>query len=578
MMRATGGGRRRPKESFNPPPPPTPQEHLRQYGRDSDASFASSRPSSVGMGRAPSAAASFELYKDRSLQQSAISTINSYLSSLSYPPLKTPLPSAKEIIQTLHFLLSRLDFSSSKLEEDLPSLLKSLNYPFKFNKSILKSPGTPHQWPSFLALIHWLVQIALFKDHLSSPSSPSEFSDGENDEMKAYVLESYLHYIHGDDDSVDALDGVFVERLERKKEDLRESVGVLGSNVGELEAKAEALRSGPSQKEVLEKEKGLLEEDVNKFHTMVAELSERIPAMEKVLEDKERELEAKVEERKRICEENEELKRRVETQTVNARDVERMRRELQAMERDAGEAELARNAWDEKCWDLDSTLDHKFKELEALAMQCNQAMRRLKIDNDFQYVLNAKGSTPTEIMGIDYKSKLQPALNSYADEIQKSSMAKLEELISLQQQSKENAAKIEGKRNHVAELQSLIDEMEAQLNLLKKEIQDYTHRCAAEAKKMMEEVQEEAHNLDIVEREAAEVLKTSELRLQEAIRESEEKIQMNARELFTMVDAVSKYKEYAESRISEMKSELAETAVAVSDAHKGSLPAQFRMF
>jgi kinetochore protein NDC80 len=73
-------------------------------------------------------------------------------------------------------------------------------------------------------------------------------------------------------------------------------------------------------------------------------------------------------------------------------------------------------------------------------------------------------------------------------------------------------------------------------------------------------------------------VKTSELRLQEAIRESEEKIQMNARELFTMVDAVSKYKEYAESRISEMKSELAETAVAVSDAHKGSLPAQFRMF
>jgi kinetochore protein NDC80 len=50
-------------------------------------------------------------------------------------------------------------------------------------------------------------------------------------------------------------------------------------------------------------------------------------------------------------------------------------------------------------------------------------------------------------------------------------------------------------------------QLEAQLYLLKKEIQDYNHRCAAEAKKMMEEVQEEAHNLDIVEREAAEVLK-----------------------------------------------------------------------
>jgi kinetochore protein NDC80 len=64
-------------------------------------------------------------------------------------------------------------------------------------------------------------------------------------------------------------------------------------------------------------------------------------------------------------------------------------------------------------------------------------------------------------MGIDYKSKLQPALNSYADDIQKSSMEKLEELISLQQQSKEKAAKIEEKRNNVAELQSCIDEVSA---------------------------------------------------------------------------------------------------------------------
>ncbi|KAG6651963.1 kinetochore protein NDC80 homolog [Carya illinoinensis] len=570
MMRGTGGRRRRPKESFNPAPTPTPLEHLRQFGRDSDASFASSRPSSsVGIGRV----ATFELYKERSIQQSAISTINSYLSSHSAAPLRTPLPSAKEITNTLNFLLSRLDFPSSKLDEDLPFFLKSLNYPFKFNKSILKSPGTPHQWPAFLALIHWLVQIALFNDHLStfSPSSP----DRDNDEMKAYVLESYLHYIRGDDDAVDELDGIFVEKLERKKEDLRENVGVLGSNMGELEAKAEALRLGPSQKEVLEKEKGLLEEDVNKFHTIISEFSDRMAAMEKVLEEKERELEAKVEERKRICEENEELKRRVEAQTMNARDVERMRRELQALERDVGEAELARNTWDEKSWDLDATLGHKFKELEGLAIECNQAMRRLKLGNDFQYVLNAKGSTPSEIMGIDYKSKLKPALDSHADDIQKSSMAKLEELISLQQHSKENAAKIEGKRSHIVALQSRIDELEAQLSLLKKEIEDYTYRCAAEAKKMMEEVQSETHNLDVVEREAAEVLKNSELRLQDAIRQSEEDIQRHAYELFRLVDSVSRYKEYVESKISEMKSNLAEAAVTISDAYKGSLPAQF---
>ena len=45
------------------------------------------------------------------------------------------------------------------------------------------------------------------------------------------------------------------------------------------------------------------------------------------------------------------------------------------------------------------------------------------------------------------------------------------------------------------------------MNLVRKETQEHTYRCAAEVKKMMEDVQIEAHNLDMVEREAAKVLK-----------------------------------------------------------------------
>ena len=71
----------------------------------------------------------------------------------------------------------------------------------------------------------------------------------------------------------------------------------------------------------------------------------------------------------------------------------------------------------------------------------------------------AKGSSPAEVLGIDYKSTLKPALDSFADDINKSSMSKLEELISLQEQSVENAAKIEAKRNRLAALQTSSDEV-----------------------------------------------------------------------------------------------------------------------
>ncbi|XP_039173369.1 kinetochore protein NDC80 homolog [Eucalyptus grandis] len=149
----------------------------------------------------------------------------------------------------------------------------------------------------------------------------------------------------------------------------------------------------------------------------------------------------------------------IQLQTFNSRDAERMKKELQAVEGEIADAEIERNKYEEKCWDLDRALALKFKELEELAKECNKAVRKLKLGSDYQYVLNAKGSTPVEVMGIDYKSTLKPALDSHANDINKSSVEKLEELIILQQQSKKTAARIEEKRNRVVQLHSRVDDV-----------------------------------------------------------------------------------------------------------------------
>lgn len=54
--------------------------------------------------------------------------------------------------------------------------------------------------------------------------------------------------------------------------------------------------------------------------------------------------------------------------------------------------------------------------------------------------------------------------------------------------------------------------MEAQLHLLRKETQEYPSRCEVDAKKMREDIETEARNLDIVDREAAEILKVCPLK------------------------------------------------------------------
>ncbi|KAL1212542.1 putative kinetochore protein NDC80 [Cardamine amara subsp. amara] len=566
-MRGGATGKRRTTVGFGgaPPPPPPSIEQQRQLvnSRDSDASFASSRPSSIGVGGRAS-----DVYSDRSHQSSSIRTINAFLSSHSVPiSLRThPVPSVKEITETLKFLLSAVNYPSetNKWDEDLVFFLKSVNCPFKVTKSSLKAPNTPHNWPTALAVVHWLVELALYRQHLSTNSAYVPDANS----MNSFAIQSFRHFIRGEDDLVNDLDSEFLGKLEAEKISVAETNAGCEKISGELEAKLEALRKGPSKKETLEKVKADLEKDVNKFRTIVVEYTDRTQAVEKVVEEKAKELKTKEEERERIAEENKELKKNVELQSFSTRDVERMRRELQAVERDVAESEVARDGWEQKAWELNSQIRNQFHQIQTLAIDCNQALRRLKLD--IQFAVNERGQTPEEVMGVDYKSVVKPALCSFYDGIKGSSTEKMEELIMLQHQVSEMALKIESKKSLLGSIQLQINELEEKIKLVKKETQELIAKCDSEAKTMVESVKTEALNLEVVEKEAAEFLKASKLRLEEAVKQSEEEVQACAAQLFALIDSISKQKEYMDSKISEMKTGVANTASAVSEIYKAN--------
>lgn len=84
---------------------------------------------------------------------------------------------------------------------------------------------------------------------------------------------------------------------------------------------------------------------------------------------------------------------------------------------------------------------------------------RLKLGCDFQYVLKAEGSSAAEVLGKDYKTVLKPFVNEASDETKKSSVAKLEEKISLQQQSREKSILLDERKELLSTLQKKIDEV-----------------------------------------------------------------------------------------------------------------------
>lgn len=53
-----------------------------------------------------------------------------------------------------------------KPEEEVHQQLKRVGYPFAVSKASLSSVGSPHTWPSLLAMLFWLTEHAMFVDKL----------------------------------------------------------------------------------------------------------------------------------------------------------------------------------------------------------------------------------------------------------------------------------------------------------------------------------------------------------------------------------------------------------------------------
>nr|CAB3449982.1 unnamed protein product [Digitaria exilis] len=600
---AGGGGRRFPKSSLAPsaaeatPAFDSSAIPIRNLNsafsrRDSDAaSLCSSRPaSSVGVGAAPN-------FSDRATQAAALRVVNAYISPAV--TLRGPLPAARDIQAALRLLLERVDFppNEATFEEDLIQALRLLGCPYKITRSALKAPGTPHSWPPLLSVLHWLTLFAQYCD-----AEASSASDAPSNEFMLYVTQGYCHFLSGDDDAVEALDEEFASKSRMKLDSTVATVRALEKEEQELEAEVNKLTSAPSRQEALEAQKEAFNADIHKFEEVVKTWKTKVDGRQDALQDLEKELEAKMLDARSIAAENQDLMKKVDSQAVNTRDVERMHREMQAIERDIANFESGKATLEDKGWELDAKLVTKLEELEGLAERCNQALKKLKPSIDFEYKINAKGSSPSEMLGLSYKTVLKPALKSHAEENKRLAMSNLQESADLLKQVQGNVKILEDEKSNVSSLQATHDEvrttyiakvqgilgvaspkvlrwgiaspkMVAHLNSLDREIMNDDSRCTAEARHMEDELGKKKNMLSSAEKEANEFAKNSEKRLQDAIIKEDKETQAAANELLQLAHSIAEYKKYMEAIIAQRRKDLYETADYIAAlASKSSSP------
>lgn len=87
---------------------------------------------------------------------------------------------------------------------------------------------------------------------LYTDSSVNSSPDLASDEMLMYYASSYLLYIRGDDEGMDALDADFMSKLEEWRDKVKESLKAKEETGNEQDAELAGLKIGP--KGVLEQE------------------------------------------------------------------------------------------------------------------------------------------------------------------------------------------------------------------------------------------------------------------------------------------------------------------------------------
>ncbi|XP_033947050.1 kinetochore protein NDC80 homolog [Pseudochaenichthys georgianus] len=201
---------------------------------------------------------------DKAFVQQCTRQLHEFLTEHSYPgPLSAKTlvsPSTKEFVKVFEFVYCQIDpmfeMPNSKVEEEVPALLKALRYPFVLSKSSMYSVGAPHTWPLALGALTWMIdhvkivsheQETLFRDFCDDDEDIEEGLE-YNKLVEDYSAEEYSKFMKGED-MVDDMGDVFLNKLtelynvdEALLDSMEEKYKILGTELHLLENDSQADR------------------------------------------------------------------------------------------------------------------------------------------------------------------------------------------------------------------------------------------------------------------------------------------------------------------------------------------------
>ncbi|KAK3286775.1 hypothetical protein CYMTET_5686 [Cymbomonas tetramitiformis] len=393
----------------------------------------------------------------------------------------------------------------TKLEEEVPLLFKRANYPFQLSKSSLQSVGSPHTWPSLVLALAWVVELLNYEEQSKQVGETGFDVDG-NRAFFDYVSNSYTYFLAGDDASCNKIDEELAGSFEgRDVVAIRETERLEQANVS-LSEELVVIRSSASPLEELSKSKTDLLNEVEKLNKMIAHLQKQKGALEQKVAEEQEDIQSKQEEVRHVAAESVVLRERLAVQEVNAADVERMCKEKAHLEAHAKSVQAHKDRAHKSQWDLEVRVEKQMEVLETALWEYQTCGKKLQVlpssakrhNPIFDFQVDATAARPEDVVSVDLKATVKPALARLKEEFVHRTREAQEELLKAQEETVSTDERVAESREERQHAEASARRAEAEFLAGRDRIEAQVQSSAAEADDLEAEVAKSKGNYGAV--------------------------------------------------------------------------------
>uniref|UniRef100_H3DED6 Kinetochore protein NDC80 n=1 Tax=Tetraodon nigroviridis TaxID=99883 RepID=H3DED6_TETNG len=335
---------------------------------------------------------------DKSFVQQCIRQLHEFLTEQGYTGTLSSKtlqsPSTKEFVKMFEFIYRQLDptfeMPTSKVEEEVPAILKALRYPFVLSKSSMYSVGAPHTWPLALGALMWLIDNVKIKWSLSGQELLfSDFcEDGDNIEEGAeynklfldYTAETYSKFMKGEDTFEDE-DEVFLSKLKKLYNVDEALLASMDEKHRILSEKMERLEKESQTDRLMTKrmDRMKVQTDLKQLQTYRSNLDSFEASLEHKASELKHELENSVSHLESLKRERDALQVQLQNQKFTPADVERINREKRELQQTITSLNKSLEDAEQHKWNEEIALAKVKEKAELRLSEYHKLARKLKL-------------------------------------------------------------------------------------------------------------------------------------------------------------------------------------------------------